>query len=271
MSELIQSPANPRIKNLVRLRQGTHRRRQGRFLIEGTREVARALRAGLPIEELYLCPELTPESAPEHPDETLSAIEETAHQRGVLVFPTAPDAFAKASQREGPDGVLAVAPMPAFALGKLPPDATLVLVVERVEKPGNLGTLIRTADGAGADAVVIADPVTDLANPNLIRASQGACFGMPLASGTSQEVATWVLERNLQLVAATPEGALPWADVDYRPPTAILLGSESEGLSAFWLERARLRVVLPMRGLGDSLNVSATGAVLLYEARRQRG
>lgn len=263
----INSPQNPRIKNLVRLREGKHRRRQGQFIVEGLRELQRALQAGVPISEFYACEPLWADP------ETLDLAEAIDALPGVERFQVAEPAFRKASARENPDGVLAVAPMPVRTLDDLVLSPTpLLLIVEHVEKPGNLGTLMRTADAAGVDAVVVTDPVTDLYSPNSIRASQGAVFSVPSIVADNAAVRQWLAARSIQPVATTPDAdALHW-QVDLAGPTAILMGSEAQGLSPFWLDDPSVRRArIPMHGHADSLNVSAAAAIFLFEAVRQRG
>jgi len=169
------------------------------------------------------------------------------------------------------EGVVAVALTPRHTLDELKlPDVPLVCVLEGVEKPGNVGAVLRSADGAGLDAVVVADPRTDLYNPNTIRASLGTVFTMPLVAAGTLETLDWLRRHNLAVIAARVDGAVPYTEVDFRGPAAIVLGSEAEGLSSAWSGDEITAVRLPMLGAADSLNVSATAAILFYEARRQR-
>ena len=180
-------------------------------------------------------------------------------------------AFEKVAFGDRADGVVAVARPPSVDIARLElPADPLVVVLEAVEKPGNLGAIARTADGAGADALIVADPRCDLFNPNAIRASLGTLFALPLARATAAETRAWLLERGIRVVAARVDGAVPLAEADLRGPLAIVLGSEAAGLSETWTGGPIEAVRLPMLGVADSLNVSAAAAVLLYEARRQR-
>lgn len=264
--ETISSLQNPRVKNAVRLREGNHRRRQRKFLIEGYRELSRAFEKEVICEELYFCPEFF-----RNPND-IKLVEE-ASARGTLCFRVTPQVFEKAAYREGPDGFLAVAPMWTTELHDLKLSPTpLLLVIESVEKPGNLGTLIRTADAAGVEAVIVTDPVTDVFNPNCIRSSQGAFFAQTIAVCTNDDLIKWLSGKGIRLYATTPRAQKNLWEVDYTGPCAILMGSEKEGLSDLWLEMVPdvETINIPMAGQSDSLNVSACAAVFLFEAVRQR-
>jgi len=261
----IQSRRNEQVKNLVKLRERKHRDRQERFLVEGLRETDHAHASGFHLETLYFCPEYFPSEAHSPFIETLR------RQEAVTLVRLSREAFAKASYREGPDGVLAVARQRAYDLSALKLNgAPLLLVLEGIEKPGNLGALLRIADGAGVDAVVLVDCVLDLYNPNAIRASQGLVFTLPVVHADRQGLANWLADHSIRAVATTPGTRTPHWSADYRLPTAFFLGSESDGLSDFWLKATDTRIRIPMAGRADSLNVSAAAAVCLYEARRQR-
>jgi RNA methyltransferase, TrmH family len=259
----ITSPANPRIKQLVALRRRRSRDQSGATLVEGLAEVELALDAGVRPSTLYYCPALT--TAP-----SLSLLDRVADLGAEIIRVTRP-VFEKVSYREGPDGWLAVMPavttrLSALHLGPQP----LVLICAGLEKPGNLGAILRTADAAGVAAVIAADPVTDWANPNVVRASKGTVFSVPVASATSTEVLDWTAQHGLQIVAATPAAGQLVTEADLTGPTAIAVGAEQAGLSDEWLERASLRVRIPMFGKADSLNVSTSAAIITYEAVRQR-
>jgi TrmH family RNA methyltransferase len=183
-----------------------------------------------------------------------------------------PEAFAKLAYGDRLDGIVSVAETPLHRLADLDlPSNPLIGVIEGVEKPGNLGAVLRTADGAGLSAVIVAEPGTDLLNPNVIRASLGTIFSVPVAVASSGEVLAWLRERDISIVAARVQGSVDYTVADYRGPTAIALGSEARGLSDAWAELATASVHIPMLGVADSLNVSATAAILFYEARKQRG
>ena len=182
-----------------------------------------------------------------------------------------PDAFAKLAYGDRLDGIVSVAETPLHRLTDLQlPSNPLIGVIEGVEKPGNLGAVLRTADGAGLSAIIVAEPGTDLLNPNVIRASLGTIFAVPVAVASTGEVLTWLREQQIVIVAARVQGSVDYTKADYRGPTAIALGSEARGLSDAWAELATASVHIPMLGVADSLNVSATAAILFYEARRQR-
>lgn len=261
----IQSRQNDQIKNLVKLRVRKHRDRQERFLIEGLRELGHALDSEYAVESVYYCPELFPS---EQHDELIRKLRDEKVRQLTRV---SKEAFAKATYRENPDGIIAVACQHAQSIQqfKLSP-SPLLLILEGMEKPGNLGAVLRSADGAGADAVILVDCLLDLYNPNAIRASQGLIFSVPIFCTEQSYLARWLCEKQIQCLATTPEAQQPHWDVDYTAPTALLFGSESSGLSRFWLDQTPQHIRIPMAGNADSLNVSATVAVCLYEARRQR-
>jgi len=260
---LVTSSANPRLKALVALRRRRHRDETGHTLVEGHEELALALDAGVRPIALYFCPELHAPGQEELLDRVAAA--------GAELVRVSRPAFEKVAYRESPDGWLAVVPAVATELAglRLGPDP-LLLVCESVEKPGNLGAILRTADAAGVAAVLAADPVTDWGNPNLVRASKGTVFAVPVASAGGAEVLDWLRERGISVVAATPHTDLAYTDVDLTGPTAIAVGTEKEGLSAAWLRAAEHRVRIPMSGRANSLNVATSAAIITYEAVRQR-
>lgn len=259
----ITSPANPRVKALVALRRRRTRQEQGVTLVEGYEELDLALTAGVRPTELYVCPEL---SAGDPRD-----IETRAQEVGAEITHLTRIPFEKAAYREGPDGWLAVVPDIETTLADLPQtENPLVLACGGVEKPGNLGSILRTADAAGVTAVVSVDPVTDWGNPNVIRASKGAVFSVPVATCTTPQFLDWAKQRNLTLVATTPDTDAFVTGLDLSGPTAVLVGSEKYGLSPELLAAAHVRAKLPMFGRVDSLNVAVTAAVVTYECVRQR-
>ncbi|HEY7323548.1 MAG TPA: TrmH family RNA methyltransferase [Streptosporangiaceae bacterium] len=259
----ITSPANPRVKQLVALRRRRARDEAGVTLVEGRAEIGLALAAGVRPRSLYYCPALT---GPQGSD-----LPERARDLGADVIQVSRPVFEKASYREGPDGWLAVVPAVDTSLSHLDPGSRpLILACAGLEKPGNLGAILRTADAAGIAAVIAADPVTDWGNPNVVRASKGTLFSVPVAAAPSTEVLAWIAGRGLQVVAATPDAAVPVDDADFAGPTVIAVGAEQAGLPADWLERADVCVRIPMFGRADSLNVSISAAIITYEAVRQR-
>ncbi|HEY4300657.1 MAG TPA: RNA methyltransferase [Candidatus Didemnitutus sp.] len=266
-SEKITSLQNPRVKNLVRLRERRERDEAALFLIEGYRELRRALERRVVPTELYYCPEwFLGENEP--------ALIEAAREAGAALFELSREAFAKCSYRDRPDGLLAVAKQWRRTLADLvaPPDGRppFFLVVESIEKPGNLGTILRSADAAGVDGVIVCDAVTDLFNPNVVRSSTGVLFSVPVVVAESAEVHAWLRERGVRLVATTPAAANLYTDSDLRGPLAIVMGSEQYGLSDFWLKNCDLPVRIPMAGQADSLNVAMATIITLFEAVRQR-
>lgn len=261
----IQSRQNDQIKNLVKLRERKHRDRQERFLVEGLREIGHAIAASYEIDDFYYCPEF-------FPGESHAAFINGVRRKNRLPLTRlSEEAFEKASLREGPDGLLALARQRSTGLPqlKLPPKP-LLLALEGIEKPGNLGAILRSADGAGVDAVILVDCVLDLFNPNAIRSSQGLIFALPIVQAERDALRRWLNEQAIQIIASTPNTEQYHWDVDLSGSSAIFMGSESDGLSDYWLAQAHKKIRIPMRGRADSLNVAAAAAVCLYEATRQR-
>jgi RNA methyltransferase, TrmH family len=293
----ITSPQNPHVKDAVRLRDRRHREKQGRIVIDGARELRRAIAGGVRLMEAFVCEPLC------HGDDSQRLLAELA-ECGCEILSINEPVFEKLAYGQRAEGVLGVAEMPRPTLASLEmpsikprpvvapswggsstatptvpvaatgrgfmSDCALVAVLEGVEKPGNAGAVLRSADAAGVSAVILADPRTDLYNPNAIRASLGTIFTMPVCEAASGDVLAWLRQRNFAILAARVDGAVPYTEVDYRGPTAIVLGSEAAGLSSVWTGDDIRAVRLPMLGAADSLNVSVTAAVLFYEALRQR-
>lgn len=263
-AEKITSLQNPRVKQLVKLRDRRPRDDAGVFLVEGYREIRRALEKRVPLKELYFSQEwFLGENEPD--------LLAQAEASGATLFELSKEAFAKVAYRERPDGLLAVAPQWKRALEdlSLPPEPFL-LVVEAIEKPGNLGTILRSADAAGCHAVIVCDPVTDIFNPNVVRASTGVLFSVPLVVEESARVLTWLREKKVRTIATTPSAQTLYTTADLRGPLAVVMGSEQYGLSEFWLKNADLPVRIPMAGQADSLNVAMATIITLFEAVRQR-
>jgi len=264
--EKISSLQNPRVKQLVRLRDRRPRDEAGVFLVEGYREIRRALEKQVKIDELYYAPDwFLGENEP--------ALIEQAAASGARLFELTKEAFAKVAYRERPDGLLAVAPQWKRSLADLEPrlpKEPFLLVVEAIEKPGNLGTILRSADAAGCDAVIVCDPVTDIFNPNVVRASTGVLFSVPLVVDESTRVLAWLRERGVRTVATTPSAEKLYTDIDLRGPLAVIMGSEQYGLSEFWLKNSDQPIRIPMAGQADSLNVAMATIITLFEAVRQR-
>jgi TrmH family RNA methyltransferase len=263
--EIITSLKNPRLKRLVRLRDRRPRDEEKAFLVEGYREVRRALEKKVALDELYYSPGwFLGGNEP--------ALLAAAAAAGAKLFELSKEAFAKVAYRERPDGVLAVAPQWRRTLADLTlPADPFILVVEAIEKPGNLGTILRSSDAAGCHAVIVCDPVTDLFNPNVVRASTGVLFSVPCVVEENGVVLAWLRGRGIRAVATTPAAEKLYTESDLRGPLAVIMGSEQYGLSNFWLRSADLRVRIPMAGQADSLNVAMAALITLFEAVRQRG
>jgi len=271
--EKISSRQNPRIRQLIALRERREREAKGVFILEGMRELSRAFKHGVRFLEFYFCPELMRSASSKEIFEIATRTLPTEK----IVELSLP-AFEKISYREKPEGVVAVAEMRPHTLENLSiPAGTppLFLVAESIEKPGNLGALLRVADSAGCTALICCgDAGTDVYNPNAIRASQGALFSVPLAVAPSEAVRDWLFSKKVSVFAAAPAAKKIYWECDFRGASAILFGTESTGLSDFWLgknaDASVVPVAIPQLGEADSLNVSTAAAVCLFEAVRQR-
>jgi TrmH family RNA methyltransferase len=245
------------------LRTKKSRDARGETIIEGVREIRRALEAGLRFSAVYFCRE----GVYRCPEEFL----EWLGSKKVRVIETSCSVFDKIAYGDRTEGVLGLCQKPALQLSDLklgePP---LVVVMERVEKPGNLGAVLRTCDGAGVDALIVCDEATDIYNPNVVRSSVGTVFSVPTVSCTSREAAEFLRVRGIRTFAAVVQAEAEYFRSDMRGPAAIVVGSEQSGLSDFWMNSADVRARIPMRGRTDSLNVSVAAAVFIYEAVRQR-
>ena len=259
---LITSRQNARIKDVVKLRSARQRVKQSRFLIDGARETARALDAGIEILEIYVCEKFCT---------SVEAKQLSAKLTESNCAAVTSEVFEKICFGDRHNGIVAVAITPQRSLDQLKvPRQPLVAVLEGLEKPGNVGAILRTADGAGVDAVIVAGGGTDLFNPNTIRASLGTVFADNVCVATVEATLAKLHEWQLPIVATRPKAEKSYIEVDYRAGAAIVLGSEAKGLTPEWEQQDVVGVHLPMRGAADSLNVSAAAAVLFYEAQRQR-
>lgn len=262
--QLIESLQNPRVKSAVKLRKGNVRKQTGTTLVEGYRELLRATESGWRFKELYICPELFIDPGSEK-------LAEEIQNSGIATFHCTEAVFQKISYRDTPDGLMALSPLVGKKLHELElPPNPLLLIAEDLEKPGNLGTILRTADATGVDAVIACDHKTDLSNPNVIRSSIGTLFFIPIAEANSEETLNWLKKNQIQTIAAVPGAEKEYTQVDLRGGTAILVGAEDTGLSPFWKTQSDTQVSIPMLGRNDSLNVSIAAAIILYEAVRQR-
>jgi len=264
MPEPITSAANPRIRNIIKLETNSRERRlQNVFIIEGYREIFRALISGIEISELYVCHDLDKQGR----GEELKMLDGE-----ITIFEVGLAAFNRIAYREGSDGLIAIAIPRKLSLEDLKLSANpLILIVESVEKPGNLGAIMRTADAAGIDAVIICDPITDIYNPNTIRSGVGCVFTRQIVSTTSKEALLWLKLKGIAIYAAALSNTVVnYHQTDFCKPVAVVMGSEATGLSDEWLENADSQIIIPMKGIADSLNVSTSAAILIFEAIRQR-
>lgn len=261
--EKITSLQNSKIKNLAKLSKKKERNAQNLFILEGARELSLALSADYTLDTIFVCTELFQKS--EYPD-VLDNISES------LIFEVSQAVFEKIAYREGSDGLIALLHPKSHTLDNLKlSDTPFIIILEAVEKPGNLGAILRTADAAQADAVIICDPLSDIYNPNTIRSSVGCIFTTQTATCTSEEAMEWLRKNNIKSFAAELNASQWYQETDFTSPSAIVMGTEADGLTKFWLDKADARIKIPMRGAIDSLNVSVSTAIITFEAMRQRG
>jgi TrmH family RNA methyltransferase len=257
----ITSPQNQKIKNLLALEKARERKHQNVFVIEGIKELSLAIQSGYTLSSVFFNPEII----------SAEAVADITGDKKLLI-PVLGSVFEKIAYRGSTGGIIAIAaqkrhPLSSLTLSRNP----LLLVLESVEKPGNLGAILRTADAAGLDAVIICDPQTDFYNPNVIRSSVGCVFTTPIASATSTETIGWLRENQIQCLATFLEASKPYHTIDLTKPSAIVMGTESTGLSQSWIDTATETIIIPMQGKIDSLNVSTAAAIVVFEANRQRG
>ncbi len=253
----ITSAQNPRIKQAVKLKNTKERKKTGLILIEGEKEISSAITAGIEIKVLFYAEEL--------------AKGEKIKMGGNKTIQVSKNIFQKMAYRENPDGFLAIGVTKKIELSEIKlKENPLLVILESVEKPGNLGAILRSADAAGADAVIIADPKTDVYNPNVIRASLGTVFTNQVATVSNKEALAWLKEKGIKSFAATPSTNKLYTKVDFKNSSAIVIGTEDKGLSEEWLRAADEKIKIPMAGKIDSLNASVSAAIILFEAVRQR-
>ncbi len=263
--EKIESLRNDRVKRVVALRgQSALRREHSVAIVEGARELERCVRGGFSVKEVYYCPSI----AQNNGNALLSV---RMKDDDIKWFEVTADVYSKMAQRGGTEGFIAIVETPHPTLDdlRLSP-SPLLLIAEAVEKPGNLGAMLRTADAAGVDALIVCDPLADPFNPNSIRASLGAAFTVPTVCVDSGRCISWLKEKSIAILTAQLQDSRPYYDVDMTGPTAIVMGTEATGLSGAWRQAATAHILIPMLGVVDSLNVSASAAILAYEAVRQR-
>jgi RNA methyltransferase, TrmH family len=264
MIEKISSLQNPKIKHIVKLQKASERKKFKEFVIEGTREVELALSAGYEIVQFFFNRDVLVRSEHSNIIQKLEAL--------CVGYELNADGYSRLAYREGTEGLIVLAKTREHSLEMLTLGSNpLVLVLEAVEKPGNLGAILRTADAAALDAVIVCDALTDIYNPNLIRSSLGCVFNVPLAISTSQEAAEFLKKREVSVYATSLQCNNPYHQYNYNNGTAFVMGTEAVGLSRFWREVALCEINIPMKGMIDSLNVSTAAAVFVFEAKRQRG
>jgi RNA methyltransferase, TrmH family len=260
MHPTITSLQNPKIKHIISLEKSRDRKQHQLFVVEGRKEVGLAMKAGYDWESIFFCPDIIT-------DEELHGIVLDEN----LLIPVHRSIFEKIAYRGTTGGILAVGKqkehtLEGIHLSKNP----LLLVVESVEKPGNLGALLRTADAANLDAVIICDPQTDFYNPNVIRSSLGCVFTMQIAQASSTDTLDWIKNNNIRIYCTSLETSTPYHEIDFTQPCAIVMGTEATGLSSLWTTQSFSNIIIPMRGQIDSMNVSTAAAVVIFEAKRQR-
>ena len=260
----ITSAQNSRIKNIQKLSaKSKERKEQELFVIEGARELSLALASSYDFDSVFYCPELFAET--DYPEVLQSIHPEILYEVSAAVF-------GKIAYREGSDGILAMAKSKDHTLSSLNlSENPFIIILESVEKPGNLGAILRTADAAGVDALIVCDLLTDVYNPNTIRSSVGCIFTVPIAVSENTETLSFLKHKDIRTFAAELQASQWYQDTDFTGPSAIVMGTEADGLSPFWLKNADARIKIPMRGKIDSLNVSVSTAVITFEAMRQRG
>ncbi len=263
MAEYLSSPQNARIKRVAKLRKRRDRLAEGVTIVEGIEELQRAASAPGGFTEIYTMERLVSPAGQDLID--------AAEAKGAPVFDVSPELFHKIAIRENADGIVAVVPSPVVGLNDLElSDSPLILVAEAIEKPGNLGAMLRTADAAGVDAVILCDPTTDATNPNVVRASLGCLFTVPVAEASFAETVEFLRSNGITPLVTTPEASKAHFEVDLTGPIGLVIGSEHGGASSAWLEGTHEKLLIPMAGAADSLNAAMSAGIVLYEAVRQR-
>lgn len=266
MNKYISSFQNPLIKQIVLLQsKSRERRKSGLFIIEGIREISLAIKGGYSLQTLLFCPEITSEA-------TLKT-ELNIKEDDAEWIEISSDIYTKLAYRDSTEGVIAIAKAKDLDISnlKLKSETPLILVAEAPEKPGNIGAILRTADAANVDAVIIANPKTDLFNPNIVRNSVGCLFTNAIATGTTEEIISFLKKQQINIYCAALQASVSYHTIDYKPASAIVVGTEDSGLSNTWLENSSQNIIIPMGGEIDSMNVSVAAGILIFEARRQRG
>ena len=259
--EHLTSAKNPKIRNIIALQKPRERREQGLFVIEGIKELEKAVKADYELTSLFYCPELLGGNLP--------AI---YTQKITELYTLSKDLFEKISYRGNSGGVIATARQKDHSTsGLVIGENPLYIVLEALEKPGNLGAILRTADAAGVDAVIVCDPQTDIYNPNVIRSSIGCLFTVPVFTGNTPEVINLLKANGIGIFCTALTASVPYQTLNFKKPSAIVMGAESTGLTRAWLDHSDQNIIIPMSGAADSLNVSTSAAIVVFEAKRQRG
>lgn len=265
--ESIHSNQNPRVKKLVRLHSSRGRQKQNRIAVFGSREILRAIRSGIAPDELFVCEQIVDTSV-------LGEIHELLVGFDSIAVSVTPELFEKICFGDRTDGIVMTAIRPQQSLNaifdEVASDAPVIAVAESIEKPGNLGAILRSADGAGIDGLLVANPLTDWFHPNTIRSSLGTCFSIPGSVCETDSLQQRLITDGFQVIVASLQGAVDFYDFDLTTKTAIVVGNEANGVSDSWNRPEFMAAKLPMLGIADSLNVSAASAAMFYEARRQR-
>lgn len=264
MHKQISSIQNPTVKRLLQLQEKSRsRKKEGRFVVEGVREIEMALKGGYEIEEVFFCPDF-------YAVEELQALLPSSPGLSIIEVPK--EVYEKIAYRGSTEGVIAVGIARDLSLQNLKIESSkpLILIAEAPEKPGNIGALLRTADAANLDAVLIANPKTDMFNPNIIRSSVGCVFTNKIATGTTSEIIAFLQKNNIAVYGAALQASVPYHSIDFNSPSAIVVGTEATGLSEEWLENTSRNIIIPMQGEIDSMNVSVAAGILIFEAKRQR-
>ncbi len=283
--ETIASTQNPKVKNTILLQKPRERRKQNLFLVEGRKEVARAIRAGYTFKRLFICKELyggdgetstfnddlNPEAIEAGLEPSSSELDLNQIPENCEVDFVSTKVYAHMAYRGSTEGIIAWAIPKSHELNEIRlSDNPLILVVDAVEKPGNLGAILRTADAAGIDALIISDTRTDIYNPNVIRSSLGAVFSTQVGVGESEAVINWLKMNKIKIFCTALTASIPYTEINYTLPSAIVMGTEATGLSESWLIQSDQNVIIPMEGIVDSMNVSVSTGIVLFEAIRQR-
>jgi TrmH family RNA methyltransferase len=260
--EVISSKQNDRIKNLIQLQKSSERRKQGVFIIEGIKEIEKAVMSGYNIVSAFFCPEII----------EYSEVEKIIGQEhNINFFQVTQDVYSKVAYRDKAGGLILVAKPKQLLLENINVEKNpLLLIIEGVEKPGNIGAILRTADAAGISGIIICDPLTDLYNPNTIRASLGCVFTQSIALCSTAVAIEWLKKKSIRIIATHLKASKPYFQIDYTLPSAIVMGTEATGITKTWIEAADDSIIIPMRGVADSLNVSTATSILVFEACRQR-